>query len=171
MDSGHSNEARWPNNTLLTYTLPRTVKVRESVDVRQEEQERRQCVMKKTNRGLVAVICVLAIGLACGTRVTVGADSKDSEQAIRKVLEQFVGSLEKRDAAGIKDILHTSVIFVEASGNNGHVELADQKNLESLLPPKGNDDWQGVAVSNLSITISATHPSVAVVSFLMKFKL
>jgi len=33
MDSGHSNEARWPNNTLLTYTLPRTVKVRESVDV------------------------------------------------------------------------------------------------------------------------------------------
>ena len=127
--------------------------------------------MKKTNRGLVAVICVLAIGLACGTRVTVGADSKDSEQAIRKVLEQFVGSLEKRDAAGIKDILHTSVIFVEASGNNGHVELADQKNLESLLPPKGNDYWQGVAVSNLSITISATHPSVAVVSFLMKFKL
>lgn len=36
MDSGHSNEARWPNNTLLTYTLPRTVKVRESVDVRLE---------------------------------------------------------------------------------------------------------------------------------------
>ena len=35
MDSGHSNEARWPNNTLLTYTLPRTVKVRESVDVQQ----------------------------------------------------------------------------------------------------------------------------------------
>lgn len=33
MDSGHSNEARWPNNTLLTYTLPRTVKVRESVGV------------------------------------------------------------------------------------------------------------------------------------------
>jgi len=33
MDSGHSNEARWPNNTLLTYTLQRTVKVRESVDV------------------------------------------------------------------------------------------------------------------------------------------
>ena len=33
MDSGHSNEARWPNNTLLTYTLPRTVKVRKSVDV------------------------------------------------------------------------------------------------------------------------------------------
>jgi len=22
MDSAHSNEARWPNNTLLTYTLP-----------------------------------------------------------------------------------------------------------------------------------------------------
>jgi hypothetical protein len=36
MDSGHSNEARWPNNTLLTYTLPRTVKVRESVDVEAE---------------------------------------------------------------------------------------------------------------------------------------
>ena len=35
MDSGHSNEARWPNNTLLTYTLQRTVKVRESVDVGQ----------------------------------------------------------------------------------------------------------------------------------------
>ncbi|MDD4020013.1 MAG: hypothetical protein PHV28_18960, partial [Kiritimatiellae bacterium] len=34
--SGHSNEARWPNNTLLTYTLPRTVKVRESVDVEAE---------------------------------------------------------------------------------------------------------------------------------------
>jgi len=34
MDSGHSNEARWPNNTLLTYTLPRTVKVRESLGVR-----------------------------------------------------------------------------------------------------------------------------------------
>ena len=33
MDSGHSNEARWPNNTLLTYTLQRTVKVRESVGV------------------------------------------------------------------------------------------------------------------------------------------
>ena len=22
MDSGHSNETEWPNNTLLTYTLP-----------------------------------------------------------------------------------------------------------------------------------------------------
>jgi len=37
MDSGHSNEARWPNNTLLTYTLQRTVKVRESVDVGQKK--------------------------------------------------------------------------------------------------------------------------------------
>ena len=39
MDSGHSNEARWPNNTLLTYTLPRTVKVRKSVDVVQMKQQ------------------------------------------------------------------------------------------------------------------------------------
>ena len=33
MDSAHSNKIGYPNNTLLTYTLPRTVKVRESVDV------------------------------------------------------------------------------------------------------------------------------------------
>ena len=39
MDSGHSNEARWPNNTLLTYTLPRTVKVRESLGVGQKSIE------------------------------------------------------------------------------------------------------------------------------------
>lgn len=48
MDSGHSNEARWPNNTLLTYTLPRTVKVRESVGV-----ERNRFAEKEISREAV----------------------------------------------------------------------------------------------------------------------
>ena len=60
MDSGHSNEARWPNNTLLTYTLPRTVKVRESVDVGHE-------AMNKTAMTLVTTVLLLVLGaLAAG---------------------------------------------------------------------------------------------------------
>ncbi len=49
MDSGHSNEARWPNNTLLTYTLPRTVKVRESVDVMPPENNKMAIAAGETN--------------------------------------------------------------------------------------------------------------------------
>ena len=41
MDSGHSSKIGYPNNTLLSYTLPRTVKVRESVDVGQKSIEAR----------------------------------------------------------------------------------------------------------------------------------
>ncbi len=35
MDSGHSNETEWPNNTLLTYTLP--------ADWQSEEERGRAC--------------------------------------------------------------------------------------------------------------------------------
>ena len=56
MDSGHSNEARWPNNTLLTYTLPRTVKVRESVDVSPNEMNQSRNIHNRESREVLKVI-------------------------------------------------------------------------------------------------------------------
>jgi hypothetical protein len=43
--------------------------------------------------------------------------------------------------------------------------VIDAGQTAKLLPPEGNDDWQGLQVADLEVNISSTHPSVATVSY------
>ncbi len=93
-----------------------------------------------------------------------GAESPGSTEVVR-VLREFYQAMGARNLDVLAEVLDTTFTVVEASQTTAKVHVINTGDKGKLLPPVGNDDWEGLKVSNVEINISSTHPSVATASF------
>jgi len=124
----------------------------------------------KVRVGSAVVLSALLIAVLCSGTVSTGAEPQADPQAIRAAVEQYFQAMRARDADGVRNLLSSSLTAVEA-GKNARVEVINTENAGSLLPPEGNKDWEKITVSDISVSISSTHPSVATVTFGLMMKL
>ncbi len=68
----------------------------------------------------------------------------------------------------LQGLLDRRFVIVEAGQANARVGVLDSSKSADLLPPEGNHDWDNIQVSSVKVEVSATHPSVAAVSFTLK---
>lgn len=87
-------------------------------------------------------------------------------QEIRQVLQRYFDSIARRDSEGIKKVVTTTLMGIEA-GRQVKVHILDSERPDKLLPPPGNDDFKNVRISEFSVQVSSTHPSVAMASFVL----
>jgi hypothetical protein len=115
----------------------------------------------------VGMMIVLA-GLTVGR-----AQEADAKNEIEKAIRDYLAAMSARDVDGLRTVLDKRFTIVEAAQNHAKVHLIDAGNSKALLPPEGNDDWDKdqVRLSAIKAEISASHPSVAMVSFTLTFPL
>ena len=104
--------------------------------------------------------------------VSIGAAGEDTKKVndegrISEVVKGYFASVRDRDFDGIQAVLHESLTLVEASHTSSKIEVLRSDASKDLLPPPGNDDWEEVTISDISVRVSSTHPSVAAVSFVI----
>jgi hypothetical protein len=127
----------------------------------------------------IAVIAAVAVSASAwpdeqplkAAETTQPAEKIADENAVRNALEQYFKAMRERDASAIEGLLRSPAIAVEVSRESAGVELVDRSKHQQLLPPEGNKDWEKLALSDVTVQISPTHPAVAMVSFVLAKKL
>lgn len=117
-------------------------------------------------RVILTIVVVMTINVSAWSAEQSPEKGADA-QAIRNTLEQYFKAMRERDVPAIQRLLSAPEIAVEASGQNARVELVDRDKPEQLLPPEGNKDWEELTLTDMEVQISPTHPSVAMVSFVL----
>ncbi len=95
------------------------------------------------------------------------AQEANRTQEVEKTLEAYLTAMSARDLKGLQAILDKQFVGVKAGQQNAKTYLVDTSNSQALLPPAGNHDWDKdqMKISSVKAEVSATHPSVAIVSF------
>jgi len=88
---------------------------------------------------------------------------------IERTLRDYLSSMSTRDVQGLRAVLDKRFVAVEAGREKAGTQVVDTGNPKEMLPPEGNDDWQPnrMKLSSVKAEISATHPSVAMASFIL----
>lgn len=93
------------------------------------------------------------------------AEERSATREIAKALHQYYGAMASRDVEALRDVLESTFIVVEAAGDRAKTHVINAADTAKLLPPEGNDDWQNLQVTDLKVSVTSTHPSVATVSY------
>ena len=93
------------------------------------------------------------------------AQEANTTQEVEKVLEAYLTAMSARDLKGLQAILDKQFVAVKAAQQNAKTYVVDTSDSKALLPPAGNRDWDKMKISSVKAEVSATHPSVAIVSF------
>jgi len=113
----------------------------------------------------IILVAVFILSAMLQGRVVASPDNDGAQKGARDALQTYFRAIAKRDAASLQSVIHSTLIGVEASADKARVEIIDGSDPKKLLPPEGNDDWQGVTVANIDVHVSATHSSVVVATF------
>ena len=81
--------------------------------------------------------------------------------------------MSSRDTTELRTVLHSQVSIIKARQDNANIGLLTVRTGSEFLPPIGNKDWDKdkITLTSMRVEISATHPSVAMVSFTLDFRL
>ncbi|MEW6157174.1 MAG: hypothetical protein AB1813_07050 [Verrucomicrobiota bacterium] len=93
------------------------------------------------------------------------AQDEDATVEISKVLRRYYEAMAMRDVEGLGRVLDAMFIVVEAGREQAKVHVINAAETAKLLPPEGNNDWQNLQVTDVKVSLSSTHPTVATVSF------
>lgn len=115
-----------------------------------------------------------ALNPACAQESAV---SKEIERTIR----QFFTSMSKRDVEGLRAVLDTQLVVVEAGSDpigtvnagerSAKVHVIDAAKAKEMIPAQGDRDLDKLRISDVKAKTSITHPSLAIASFTMTFPL
>jgi len=105
--------------------------------------------------------------------VCVQAEAPTAPQDVENTLRRFLAAMSSRDTAELRLVLHSQVSIIKAGRSDAKIGAVNVRNGAELLPPVGNRDWDTnkIKLSAVKVEISATHPSVAMVSFSLDFQL
>jgi hypothetical protein len=93
------------------------------------------------------------------------AQDKDATKEIRNTIRQYYLAMAVRDVDALQDVLDKKFIVVEAGRENAKAHVISAEDPANLLPPEGNDDWHNLQVTDLKVSLSRTHPTVATVAY------
>lgn len=110
-----------------------------------------------------------SVAVAAGDDMPDQTDSMDEE--VQEAIEQYFASTSKRDLGGVQAVLSERVMAIEAGKQYSKAQVLDASKPSEILPPEGNDDWDNISIKSLEVQRSATHPSVAMVSFTLSIPL
>ena len=121
---------------------------------------------------IVLIACVLLLAAFHSIALTaVRAQEGAAARQIEDTLRQFYSSLSDRDVEGLRTVLDTHFVALEAANRNARLEVVNTDDATKLLPPKGNDDFKNASLSSVKVEVSATHPSVATASYTLSLPL
>ena len=121
---------------------------------------------------ILLIACALLV-VQCHSTALNAARAQESAAAkdIESTIRQYFTSMSKRDVEGLRAVLDTRFVAIEAGNPNAKVHVSDTAKAKEMLPPQGNDDWDNVRLSDVKAKTSTTHPSVAIASFTLSFPL
>ena len=93
------------------------------------------------------------------------AQDRDATKEIRNTIRQYYHAMAVRDVDALQGVLDKTFIVVEAGRENANAHVIHADDPANLLPPEGNDDWQNLQVTDLKVSLSSTHPTVATVVY------
>ena len=105
-------------------------------------------------------VCMLIAGSIAGY-----AQDKNATKEIRNTIRQYYHAMAIRDVDALQDVLDKAFIVVEAGRENAKAHVVNSDAPSNLLPPEGNDDWHNLQVTDLKVSLSRTHPTVATVAY------
>jgi hypothetical protein len=101
------------------------------------------------------------------------AQEADITKEIEKTIRDYLAAMSSRNVEDLRAVLDRQLAVIEADQTNAKTGFLDTSDGKELLPPDGNHDWDKdkIRLSSVKAEVSATHPSVAMVSFTLTFPL
>jgi hypothetical protein len=116
-------------------------------------------------------VLVRAVLLSVGLAVGYAQAAEDQTKEVVAALRGYFKALGERDIAGLQAVTDTRLALITATDQNATVHILETNNEKAVFPPAGNKDWEQTSLESLRTEISATHPSIATISFTLSLPL
>lgn len=93
------------------------------------------------------------------------AQPTDAVNGITQTVTRYYQSLGNRNVDVLKSVVEPTILVVESKRGQARTHVVDTSEPAKLLPPAGNDDWENVTISAVSVSLSGDKPSSATVNY------
>jgi hypothetical protein len=113
----------------------------------------------------VLIPIVLFSAALCLAQEAQEAAPVSPEQQIERAIRGYYEAMARRDGPGMQAVVAPQLFAVEAGADEARAKVIDASNPNALLPPPTGFDYDKATISDLTVRVSETHPTVAAASY------